>query len=120
MTRKGEGKSALYFSVIASGIGSIIGLVVLLFFAPVLSSISGMFGPPAVSYTHLDVYKRQEGVPGSYGGGHEYLPGHQYVHCEVQGFPGWNEAYPYAAGHWGVHPHGDTGQDLLPCLLYTS
>ena len=46
MTRKGEGKSALYFSVIASGIGSIIGLVVLLFFAPVLSSISVMFGPP--------------------------------------------------------------------------
>ena len=46
MTRKGEGKSALYFSVIASGIGSIIGLVVLLYFATVLSSISVMFGPP--------------------------------------------------------------------------
>lgn len=46
MTRKGEGKRALYFSVIASGIGSFIGLVVLLFFAPVLSRISVRFGPP--------------------------------------------------------------------------
>ncbi len=46
MTRKGEGKRALYFSVIASGIGSFIGLIVLLFFAPVLSSISVRFGPP--------------------------------------------------------------------------
>lgn len=46
MTLKGEGKKALYFSIIASGVGSIIGLVVLLFFAPVLSGISVKFGPP--------------------------------------------------------------------------
>ncbi|MGN0372412.1 MAG: tripartite tricarboxylate transporter permease [Bariatricus sp.] len=46
MTVRGEGKKALYFSVIASGIGSIIGLIVLLFFAPVLSQISVKFGPP--------------------------------------------------------------------------
>lgn len=46
MTLKGEGKKALYYSIIASGVGSIIGLVVLLFFAPVLSSISVKFGPP--------------------------------------------------------------------------
>lgn len=46
MTRKGEGKRALYFSVIASGIGSVAGLIVLLFFAPVLSRVSVRFGPP--------------------------------------------------------------------------
>lgn len=46
MTQKGEGKRALYFSIISSGIGSIIGLIVLLFFAPVLSRISVKFGPP--------------------------------------------------------------------------
>lgn len=46
MTKKGEGKRALYFSVIASGIGSVIGLVVLLLFAPLLSGLSVRFGPP--------------------------------------------------------------------------
>lgn len=46
MAVKGEGKRALYFSVIASGIGSVIGLVVLLFFTPILSQISVKFGPP--------------------------------------------------------------------------
>lgn len=46
MTRKGEGKKALYFSIIASGIGSVIGLLVLLLFAPVLAQISVKFGPP--------------------------------------------------------------------------
>ena len=46
MTRRGEGKRALYFSVIASFIGSVIGLIILLFFTPVLSKISVKFGPP--------------------------------------------------------------------------
>ncbi len=46
MALRGEGKKALYFSVIASGIGSIIGLVVLLFFTPILSKVSVQFGPP--------------------------------------------------------------------------
>ncbi len=46
MTKRGEGKRALYFSVIASTIGSIIGLFVLLFFTPILSQISVKFGPP--------------------------------------------------------------------------
>ncbi len=46
MTQRGEGKKALYFSVIASGIGSIIGLIVLLFFTPILSKVSVQFGPP--------------------------------------------------------------------------
>ncbi len=46
MTQRGEGKKALYYSVIASGFGSLIGLVVLIFFSPILSSISVKFGPP--------------------------------------------------------------------------
>lgn len=46
MTQRGEGKQALYYSVIASGFGSIIGLLVLIFFSPILSSISVKFGPP--------------------------------------------------------------------------
>ncbi|MEG0178907.1 MAG: tripartite tricarboxylate transporter permease, partial [Oscillospiraceae bacterium] len=46
MTRRGEGKRALYFSVIASGVGSVIGLTVLLFFTQILSKVSVKFGPP--------------------------------------------------------------------------
>ena len=46
MALRGEGKRALYFSVIASGIGSVIGLIVLLFFTPILSKVSVQFGPP--------------------------------------------------------------------------
>lgn len=46
MTVRGEGKSALYYSVLASTFGSIIGLLVLLFFAPLLSSVAVKFGPP--------------------------------------------------------------------------
>ena len=46
MTRRGEGKRALYYSVTASAVGSVIGLLVLLLFTPVLSNISVRFGPP--------------------------------------------------------------------------
>ncbi|MEG0762340.1 MAG: tripartite tricarboxylate transporter permease [Oscillospiraceae bacterium] len=46
MTRRGEGKRALYFSIIASGVGSVIGLTVLLFFTQILSKVSVKFGPP--------------------------------------------------------------------------
>ena len=37
---------ALYYSIIASTFGSFVGLVVLMFFAPILSAISVKFGPP--------------------------------------------------------------------------
>ena len=46
MTRRGEGMRALYYSIIASTFGSFVGLVVLMFFAPILSAISVKFGPP--------------------------------------------------------------------------
>ena len=46
MTERGEGKKALYYSIIASGFGSIVGLVVLVLFAPVLSNVAVKFGPP--------------------------------------------------------------------------
>ena len=46
MTRRGEGKRALYFSIIASGFGSFLGVFVLIFFTPILAKISVKFGPP--------------------------------------------------------------------------
>ena len=46
LTKKGEGKKALYYSIIASGFGSIVGLVVLVLFAPILANVSVKFGPP--------------------------------------------------------------------------
>jgi putative tricarboxylic transport membrane protein len=46
MTQRGEGKKALYYSIVSSGFGSLVGLVVLLFFAPILAKVSVMFGPP--------------------------------------------------------------------------
>ena len=46
MTRRGEGRKALYYSIVASGFGSIVGLVVLVLFAPALASLSVKFGPP--------------------------------------------------------------------------
>jgi len=46
MTERGEGKKALYYSIIASGFGSMVGLVVLVLFAPVLSNVAVKFGPP--------------------------------------------------------------------------
>lgn len=46
MTKAGKGKEALYYSVISSGFGSIVGILVLIFFTPVLSKIAVKFGPP--------------------------------------------------------------------------
>ncbi len=46
MTLRGEGKSALYYSIIASTFGSIVGLFVLVFFTPLLSAVAVKFGPP--------------------------------------------------------------------------
>jgi putative tricarboxylic transport membrane protein len=46
MTCRGEGKKALYYSIIASSFGSLVGLVILILFAPILSAVSVKFGPP--------------------------------------------------------------------------
>lgn len=46
LTKRGEGKKALYYSIIASGFGSIVGLIVLVLFAPILANFSVKFGPP--------------------------------------------------------------------------
>ena len=46
MTRRGEGKKDLFYSVAASGFGGIIGLIVLILFAPVLAKVAVKFGPP--------------------------------------------------------------------------
>lgn len=45
MTKRGEGQKALHYSILASGFGSLVGLVVLLFFSPVLAKIAVKFGP---------------------------------------------------------------------------
>ncbi len=45
MTKRGEGKHALYYSIFSSGFGSIVGLICLLLFAPVLAKVSVKFGP---------------------------------------------------------------------------
>lgn len=46
MTCRGEGKKALYFSVLASTVGGLLGLLVLLLFTQPLSLVSVKFGPP--------------------------------------------------------------------------
>ena len=46
MTRKGEGRKALYYSVGASAFGGLVGLIVLVLFAPVLAKVAVKFGPP--------------------------------------------------------------------------
>ncbi|MCG8479327.1 MAG: tripartite tricarboxylate transporter permease [Spirochaetales bacterium] len=46
MTRSGRAKEALYYSVISSGVGSLVGIVGLIFFTPLLSRFSVRFGPP--------------------------------------------------------------------------
>ena len=46
MTRRGEGKKALFYSIAASGFGGIVGLIVLILFAPVLAKVAVKFGPP--------------------------------------------------------------------------
>src|SRR5690625_2909566 len=45
MTKKGKGRQALYFAGVASAIGGIIGVLALIFFTPVLASLSVKFGP---------------------------------------------------------------------------
>lgn len=45
MVRKGRTKEALYYSVLASTIGGIIGVLALIFFTPTLAKISVKFGP---------------------------------------------------------------------------
>ena len=50
MTMRGEGRSALYYSIVSSGFGSIVGLVILVCFAPVLARVSVMFGPPEMMF----------------------------------------------------------------------
>ncbi|MDD3252909.1 MAG: tripartite tricarboxylate transporter permease [Lachnospiraceae bacterium] len=44
MTVRGEGRHALFYSIIASGIGSLFGIITLIFFTPILSGISVKFG----------------------------------------------------------------------------
>ena len=46
MIKDGRGKEALYYSVLASTVGGIIGVVALIFFTPTLAQISVKFGPP--------------------------------------------------------------------------
>ncbi len=46
MTRRGEGRKALFYSVGASGFGGLVGLIVLILFAPVLAKVAVKFGPP--------------------------------------------------------------------------
>lgn len=46
MTVRGEGKRALYLSVLASTVGGIVGLLVLLLFTQPLSMVAVKFGPP--------------------------------------------------------------------------
>ncbi|WP_100406173.1 tripartite tricarboxylate transporter permease [Bacillus solitudinis] len=45
MTRKGEARKALELSTISSVIGGLVGMILLVFFAPVLSEFSLRFGP---------------------------------------------------------------------------
>lgn len=46
MTLRGEGKNALYYSVFSSTFGSFVGLLAMVFFAPVLAGVAVKFGPP--------------------------------------------------------------------------
>ena len=46
LTNQGRGKDALYFSILSSSIGGLIGVFVLLLFAPSLAKIALKFGPP--------------------------------------------------------------------------
>lgn len=46
MTVRGEGKKALYLSVLSSSFGSVVGLLALVFCAPLLADVAVKFGPP--------------------------------------------------------------------------
>jgi putative tricarboxylic transport membrane protein len=45
MARKGRAKEALYYSVLASTIGGVVGVLALIFFTPTLAMVSVKFGP---------------------------------------------------------------------------
>lgn len=49
----GEGRHALYYSVLSSAFGSIVGLVALVLFAPMLSNVAVKFGPPEMLLVSL-------------------------------------------------------------------
>jgi putative tricarboxylic transport membrane protein len=53
MTLRGEGRHALYYSVLSSAFGSIVGLVALVLFAPMLSNVAVKFGPPEMLLVSL-------------------------------------------------------------------
>ncbi len=46
MARQGKAKDALYYSCLASGFGGLFGVIVMLFFTPVLARVALKFGPP--------------------------------------------------------------------------
>lgn len=46
MAQKGQGKAALYYSIVASSLGSFAGIFTLIFFTPILARVSVEFGPP--------------------------------------------------------------------------
>lgn len=46
MAKSGRGREALYYSVISSTIGGVIGVLALIFFTPFLAKLSVKFGPP--------------------------------------------------------------------------
>jgi putative tricarboxylic transport membrane protein len=46
MARQGRAKEALYYSVLSSSIGGLVGVLVMIFFTPVLADAALKFGPP--------------------------------------------------------------------------
>ena len=46
MAKKGRGREALYYSILSSVFGGFCGVLVLIFFAPLLAGIALRFGPP--------------------------------------------------------------------------
>ena len=92
MAKQGRAQEALYTVFVSSLIGGVFGVLVMILFSPPMAEFAMRFGPSelfwtaifgitvitglssgAVSYTHLDVYKRQHGGRGSpvYGKRHE-------------------------------------------------
>lgn len=53
MTRKGEAEDALYLQLFAGVIGGITGVVILLFFTPVLASLAQRLGPPELFWASV-------------------------------------------------------------------
>lgn len=46
MAKKGKAREALFYSVLSSGFGGVFGVVVMLFFTPILAKAALKFGPP--------------------------------------------------------------------------